>query len=60
MLRQQLIPTLVVWEGLGFYLLVALCVVVCLLSVGGNFEEEVTVRLLSLVARMQNYLDTLK
>lgn len=47
--------------GFGaLFLLVALCVIVRLLSVGGNFEEEVTVRLLSLVARMQNYLDTLK
>lgn len=34
-----------------------LCVVVRLLSVGGIFEEVVTVRLLSLEARMQNYLE---
>lgn len=46
--------------GFGALFLLLLCVVVRLLSVGGNFEEEVTVRLLSHVARMQNYLDTLK
>lgn len=44
--------------GFGaLFLLVALCVVVRFLAVGGNFEEEVMVRLLSLVARMQNYLE---
>lgn len=47
------------WEGLGLclcYFCFALCVVVCLLAVGGIFEEVVTVRLFNLVARCKTKL----